>query len=132
MLSGLWVFLGSGLGGVARWGQSGFIANRFGQTFPWGTLVVNVTGSFIIGLFATLTGPEGRLLAPASFRQFLMLGVCDGYTTFLSFSLQTMSLIEDGHWSRAGANLVLSVVSCLAGVVPGHDIALGVNSIKGP
>jgi fluoride exporter len=127
-VNALWIFLGSGLGGVARWGVSGFIANRFGQTFPWGTLIVNVTGSFIITLFATLTGPEGRVLAPAPFRQFFMRGVCGGYTTFSSFSLQTLTLAEDGQWVRAGGNVVLSVVWCLVGAWLGHMIALDVNS----
>jgi CrcB protein len=88
----LWIFVGGGLGSLARWGASGFVANKLGQTFPWGTLVVNVTGSFIIGLFATATGPDGRWMAPASFRQFFMLGICGGYTAFSSFSLQTLSL----------------------------------------
>jgi len=128
----LWIFLGSGLGGVARWGVSGLIADRFGQTFPWGTVVVNVTGSFVIGLFATLTGPEGRLLAPASLREFFMFGLCGGYTTFSSFSLQTLNLVEDGQWLRAGANVVLSVVLCLVGVWMGHALALSINAAKGP
>jgi len=131
MSNALWIFIGSGLGGVARWGLSGLIAERFGQTFPWGTLIVNVTGSFVIGLFATLTGPEGRFFAPASLRQFFMLGLCGGYTTFSSFSLQTLNLAGEGEWFRAGANAVLSVVLCLLGVWLGHTIALEINSLKG-
>ena len=131
MLNALLIFIGSGLGGVARWGASGFIAERFGQTFPWGTLVVNVTGSFIIGLFATLTGPEGRIFAPASFRQFFMLGVRGGYTTFSSFGLQTLNLAEEGEWFRAGGNAVLSLVLCLLGVWLGHALALAINTTKG-
>jgi CrcB protein len=131
MLNALLIFFGSGLGGLARWSTSGFIANKFGQTFPWGTLVVNVSGSFIIGLVAALTGPEGRWLAPASFRQFFMLGVCGGYTTFSSFSIQTLTLAEDGAWFRAGANAVLSLVLCLAGVWLGHVLAMELNTMKG-
>jgi CrcB protein len=126
----LWIFLGGGLGSLARWWASGWIANNFGQTFPWGTLIVNVSGSFIIGLFSALTGPEGRWLVPGSFRQFFMLGVCGGYTTFSSFSIQTLALAEDGQWFRAGANIVLSVVLCLVGVWLGHTLAVGIN-LKG-
>jgi len=131
MLNALWIFVGGGLGTLARWGASGVIANRFGQTFPWGTLAVNVSGSFIIGLFATLTGTEGRFLAPASFRQFFMLGVCGGYTTFSSFSLQTLNLAEDGEWFRAGANPVLSFVLCLVAICLGHVLALAINTTRG-
>jgi len=131
MLNALWIFVGGGFGTLARWGASGFIANRFGQTFPWGTLVVNVSGSFIIGLFATLTGTEGRFLAPPSFRQFFILGVCGGYATFSSFSLQTLNLAEDGEWFRAGANTVLSFVLCLVAVWLGHVLALAINTTKG-
>ncbi len=131
MWNALWIFVGSGLGGLARWGVSGVIANKFGQTFPWGTLVVNVTGSFVIGLFATVTGPDGRWLAPVTFRQFFMIGICGGYTTFSSFSLQTLALVEDGEWFRAAANSVLSVALCLIGVWLGHVLAIGLNSAKG-
>jgi len=131
MANALWIFLGGGLGTLARWWASGFVASRIGETFPWGTLLVNVTGSFAIGLFATLTAPDGRFFAPASLRQFFMLGVCGGYTTFSSFSLQTLNLAEDGQWLKAGGNIALSVVLCLAGVWLGHVIALGINATKG-
>jgi CrcB protein len=128
MWNGLLIFLGSGLGGLLRWGVSLLIANRFGQSFPWGTLIVNVTGSFAIGLFATVTGPDGRWLAPITVRQFFMIGICGGYTTFSSFSLQTLQLAEAGEWSRAAANSVLSLVLCLAGVWVGHLLAVQLNS----
>jgi CrcB protein len=85
----------------------------------------------IIGLFATLTGPEGRWLVPSSFRQFFMLGILGGYTTFSSFSLQTLTLAEDAQWFKAGANVVLSVLLCLVGVWLGHALALFLNSARG-
>lgn len=125
------IFLGSGLGGVARFGASGFVARQFGETFPWGTLLVNVTGSFIIWWFATLTGTEGRWLVSPSARQFVMIGICGGYTTFSSFSLQTLSLARDGEWFNAGANSALSFVLCLVAVWLGHLLAAELNSAKG-
>ena len=131
MWNALWIFVGGGLGSLARWGASGFVAHRFGETLPWGTLTVNVTGLFIIGLFATATGPEGRWMAPATFRQFFMLGICGGYTTFSSFSLQTLNLADRGEWFKAGGNAVRSLVLCLAGVWLGHALALELNSMKG-
>jgi fluoride exporter len=130
-LNALWIFIGGGLGSVARWALSGLLANSFGETFPWGTLIVNVSGSFLIGLFASLTGPEGRWLAPASLRQFFMLGLCGGYTTFSSFSLQTLNLAEEGQWAKAGANCVLSLGLCLVFVWLGHVLALSLNAMKG-
>jgi fluoride exporter len=128
MWNALWIFIGGGLGSLARWGASGFIANAVGKTFPWGTLIVNVSGSFVIGLFATATGPEGRWMASPTFREFFMLGICGGYTTFSSFSLQTLTLAEDGQWLKAGANAVMSLVLCLLGVWLGHILASAINS----
>lgn len=128
----LWIALGSGLGGVARFALSGLVAHHFGETFPWGTLIVNVTGSFIIGLFSTFTDPDGRLFVGPTSRQFVMTGVLGGFTTFSSFSLQTLSLARDGEWLRAGGNAVGSVVLCLVAVWLGHLAALALSSfLKG-
>jgi CrcB protein len=123
----LGVAAGSALGGAARYGLSGLVARSFGETFPWGTLVVNVLGSFLIGLVATVTGPDGRLLVSPVARQLLMPGVFGGFTTFSSFSLQTLSLAQDGEWSWAAANVVLSIVFCLAGVWLGAAVGAWVN-----
>src|SRR5215470_12623806 len=129
MLSYLWIAIGSALGGMGRYWISGVVAQQFGETFPWGTIIVNVTGSFVIGFFATLTGPDGRFLVPTSARQFVMVGICGGYTTFSSFSLQTLNLVHDGEWPAAGANIVLSVVLCLLAVWLGHIAAATLNQL---
>lgn len=121
------VALGSALGGVARYGLSGLVARSFGETFPWGTLIVNVLGSFLIGFVATLTGPDGRVLVSPVTRQFWMPGIFGGFTTFSSFSLQTLSLAQDGEWTRALANVTLSVALCLLGVWLGAVLAAAVN-----
>lgn len=130
MWNAFWIFLGGGLGSLARWGASGFIARHWGENFPVGTLVVNITGSLLIGFLATLTGPDGRWLAPPSLRIFLMLGVLGGYTTFSSFSLQTLTLAQDGQWFRAALNAILSLVLCLAAVWLGHTLAVLLNSAR--
>ncbi len=88
----LWIALGSAIGGAARYWSYGIPARLFGETFPWGTLAVNVIGSAFIGFFATLTSPDGRLLVPSSTRQFVMAGFCGGFTTFSTFSLETLNL----------------------------------------
>jgi fluoride exporter len=125
-LSG-WIFLGSGLGGVLRFLCSGLIARAFGETFPWGTLLVNVTGSFLIGLFAVVTGPDGRLLVVSTARQSVMVGIFGGYTTFSSFSLQTLNLARDGQWGLVAVNIILSLVLCLGGVWLGFAAGVAVN-----
>jgi len=114
------VGLGGALGSVARYWCSGLVARLFGETFPWGTLIVNVLGSFIIGLVAALSAVEGRFLIPANARIFIMLGICGGYTTFSSFSLQTLNLMRDGEWVSSGANVMSSVALCMVAVWIGH------------
>ena len=114
----LWVALGGALGSVSRYWLSGLVAARFGETFPFGTLVINVTGSFLIGIFAALALPEGRMdsSSRAFATQFLMIGICGGYTTFSSFSLQTLNLLRDREWLYAGGNVLLSVILCMVAV----------------
>jgi CrcB protein len=112
----LWVALGSALGGMARYGCAGLAARWLGATFPWGTLIVNVSGSLLIGFLATATAPDGRLLAGPDARAFLMIGILGGFTTFSSFSLETLNLARDGEWLFASANVVLSLVCCLFAV----------------
>ena len=123
--------LGSALGGVSRYWLSGLAAHGFGETFPIGTLLVNVSGCFVIGFFAALTGPDGRLFVGTDTRQFVMTGICGGYTTFSSFSLQTLNLARDSQWLLAGANVVLSVVLCLIAVWLGAVAAGALNQLKG-
>jgi CrcB protein len=121
----LLIAIGSALGGVSRFWLSGVVANRFGATFPWGTLIVNISGSFVIGFIGALASPEGRM--NPRFRsfttEFFMIGICGGYTTFSSFSLQTLNLARDGEWLYAGGNVMLSVFLCLIAVWLGHICA---------
>lgn len=123
MVSYLAVMAGGAVGSAARLWLSGSLAARFGETFPVGTLVVNVVGCLLIGIFTGLTRPEGPLLAPPLLRQFVSIGVLGGFTTFSSFSLQTLNLINEGEWLYAGAYTVLSVFLCLAGVWVGMMLA---------
>jgi CrcB protein len=118
------VGIGSALGGMGRFWIAGFIGQRYGDAFPWGTILVNVTGSFAIGVLTAFTGAEARLhpkLSPLA-GQFFMVGICGGYTTFSSFSLQTLKLIQAGSLSQAGANIALSVMVCLVAVWAGYVI----------
>ena len=130
MESYLLVLLGSALGGAGRYLCSGLVARRFGETFPWGTLVVNIVGSFVIGFFDALTAPHGRFLAGTPARQFVMAGLCGGYTTFSAFSLQTLNLVRDGELLDATANVTGSVIACLISVWLGHLAATALNQAK--
>jgi fluoride exporter len=132
-LAYLWVASGGALGSVGRYWLSGVVAARVGETFPWGTLVANVTGSFVIGFVAALASPEGRLDSTSRVfaSQFFLAGVCGGYTTFSSFSLQTLNLLRAGEWLYAGGNVLLSVILCLIGVWLGYLLGAALNTTKG-
>jgi CrcB protein len=125
-----WIAIGSAVGGMARYWCSGIAARLIGETFPWGTMIVNILGSFVIGFFATLTGPDGRIFADTLTRQFVMIGFCGGYTTFSSFSLQTLALVQDGELLLASANIALSVIACLVAVWAGYALAASINALK--
>jgi CrcB protein len=116
-----WICLGSALGGGCRYWVSGAVAQKYGEAFPAGTLLVNVIGCFLIGLIAALGDPDGRILVGPTARQFLMVGVLGGFTTFSSFSLQTLALLQAGEWAYASANVLLSVLLCLIAVWLGHS-----------
>ena len=133
MIAYLWVAIGGALGSVGRFWLNGLISTRFGETFPWGTMLINITGSFLIGLIGALANPEGRMdsSSRAFATQFIMIGICGGYTTFSSFSLQTLNLLRDRDWLYAGGNVVLSVVLCLVAVWFGWLLGLTLSSLKG-
>jgi len=127
MLTYMWIAIGSALGGMARHWCTMAAAAWFGPAFPWGTLFINVAGSFVIGLFFALTGPSGRFDVPLDARLFVMTGLCGGYTTFSAFSLQTLTLLQDGDFVRGGAYILASVVLCLLAVAAGYGLAIAVN-----
>lgn len=130
MLVYVWVGIGSGLGGLARYGCSELTAGLVGEAFPWGTFLVNVIGSFVIGAFNSLTAPEGRWYVSSNARQFVMTGICGGYTTFSSFSLGTFDLLREDAWALAAANVVLTMVCSLAAVWAGHAAASKLNELR--
>ena len=125
------VALGSVVGGVARFLVSVLFASELGNGFPWSTLFVNVTGSFIIGFYSALTGPDGRLLASPRQRQFVMVGICGGYTTFSAFSLETLRLVQSGNLQAALLNIGVSVAGWLTAVWIGHALATRINRLRG-
>ena len=116
----LWVALGGALGSMARFWCSDVIARLIGESFPWGTLCINVFGSFVIGILAAMSTVDSRFLIAPDVRIFVMVGICGGYTTFSSFSLQTLNLIREAEWFAAAAYIGTSVVLCLVGVWLGY------------
>ena len=122
-----WVALGGALGSVARYAFSAVAVRWLGAGFPYGTLFVNVTGSFTIGLLAALVASDGRPLLGADARAFLLVGVLGGFTTFSSFSLETLNLARSGALGPAILNVAGSVVLCLAAVSLGFASASLVN-----
>ena len=127
MISYLVIAIGGALGSVGRYALSGAVQTLSGGTFPLGTMIVNISGALAIGFIAMLTGPDGRVIVASPVRQFLMIGICGGYTTFSSFSLETLNLMRDGQWMAAAANAIGSVILCLAAVWAGGAIAAAVG-----
>jgi CrcB protein len=120
----LWVALGGALGSVARYACSLGAARWLGSAFPWGTLLVNVAGSFAIGLLAALfVAADGRLLVSPEARAFVAVGILGGFTTFSSFSVETLNLARSGALGAAAAHAGLSLVLCLAAVWLGFTAA---------
>ena len=116
----LWVALGGALGSVARYACSGIAVRWLGAGFPYGTLFVNVAGSFAIGLLAALASADSKPIVIGDTRAFLMIGVLGGFTTFSSFSLETLNLARSGQLAAAGWNAAASLVLCLVGVWLGY------------
>lgn len=123
----LWVAAGSAFGGVLRFWMAASVGRATGGAFPWGTLAVNILGSAFIGWFATYTAPQGRMIVAPEIRLFVMTGICGGFTTFSTFSLETLRLAQDGEWARAAANAALSLSLCLIGVWAGHAAASAIT-----
>jgi CrcB protein len=123
------VATGGILGSLARYFASLLIPATSG--FPFATLFVNITGSFIIGFYSTLSGPDGRLFASTPQRQFVMTGFCGGYTTFSAFSLETVRLLRGGMSHTAFLYIVISVATWLVAVWLGHLLANRLNRLKG-
>lgn len=119
------VMLGGAAGTGLRMALTSWCAHRFGEAFPIGTMVVNVLGSLAIGAVAALTAPDGSLAHATLLRQVVIVGVLGGFTTFSSFSLQTLNLLAAGEGLRAGANVVLSVVLCLGAAWLGQTLVAG-------
>jgi fluoride exporter len=124
----LLIAVGGALGTLARYLIS-VAAVPFSHTLPWGTILINVSGSFVIGFFGTLTLSQGRYPLPETARLFVMVGFCGGFTTFSSFSLQTLDLMRQGLLTRALINVAASVVLCVGAVAIGHALAAKLNGV---
>ena len=127
MLSYFWIGVGSAVGGMGRYWCTNVVARHLGEYLPWGTIVVNVSGSLLIGILTALVTADGRPLISEDARALLMIGLCGGYTTFSAFSLQTLNLARSGEWFWASANIVLSVLFCLVAVWLGY---LGASALS--
>ena len=129
MFAYLCVALGGALGSMSRFWLYGLVGSGAATGFPWATLIINVTGSFVIGIFAALY-EQGPMSGSPSFKQFFMVGICGGYTTFSSFSLDILHELKTGQILYAGGNVVLSVVLCLIAVWLGFLLGSLLNAVK--
>lgn len=127
ILATIWVAIGGAIGSVARFWLNEVGLKLWGGVFPWGTVIANVTGSLLIGLIAALPAFGERDLLT---RQFLMVGIMGGYTTFSSFSLQTLTMLQHGHLGKAAINVGGSVVLCLLAVAAGYALGALVGGTR--
>lgn len=126
MINSLLIFIGCGIGGLLRyWVANGTYYWTVGRTFPYGTLIVNTTGSFLMGFLFIIILERFSNIAP-QLRAFLLIGLLGGYTTFSSFSIETINLFEQGELFKALLNIGLSVILCVgaawAGVILGRHL----------
>ena len=119
----LWVAVGAVAGASARYFLSGLIARNFSATFPYSTLLINVTGSLVLGFF--LVYSTDRVLLDPRWRLLIAVGFCGSYTTFSSYAFESFALMEQGQWLLVGLNAVASNVLCLVAVVAGAALARG-------
>lgn len=130
MAAYLWVALGGALGSVARYALGNFMAVTVGTTFPWGTLLINVLGSFVISFFGALTVTEARFPLPFEARIFVTVGICGGFTTFSAFSLQTVDLARSGQPGRAALYVAISAALCITACAAGYASAAVINGSR--
>ena len=117
----LWIALGAVIGASARYFISGYVARTFFSTFAYGTLIINITGSLVLGFFLILAGE--RVLLDPRWRLFIAIGFCGSYTTFSSYAFETFSYLEQGQWLLMTANIVANNALCVAAVLAGAAIA---------
>jgi CrcB protein len=124
------VGIGSVIGGTLRWLASELLHHWLCAGFPWGTFFANVTGSFLIGFYAALSGPDGRLFASPVQRHFMMTGICGGYTTFSIFSYETVRLLQAENFQLASLNVGLSLIGWFVAVWGGFALATRINRLR--
>jgi CrcB protein len=125
LIDSVLIFIGAGLGGIFRYWISNGVYFLLGRQFPYGTLVVNVSGCFLMGLLFVLTLERFDSVG-SQLRALLLIGLLGGYTTFSSFSIETINLFESGNWLSALMNIFLSTIVCIAaawlGVIGGRNL----------
>jgi CrcB protein len=125
--------VGGALGSMFRFAVASLVdavIKKGGPPFFIGTMLVNITGCFLIGFIFTISDTEGRFYLSPLQRQFILIGILGGYTTFSSFTLQTLLLAQDGQWAQATVNVLGSVVICLVGVWLGAMLAGTINQLR--